>query len=138
HLDMNYVANHYGKYSKSEIDVAGALKDSAFKILRDTIDFKTGCSGAVGHENDKVFLLGEEVINQSIPLILCAEEDVEGAHGAAIGSLDEEMLFYLASRGIPKEEAEKLVIYANFNKLLRHIPDGDIKDKTEKLLPEVL
>ena len=43
-------------------------------------------------------------MNQTIPLILCEEEDVEGNHGATIGKLDEELLFYLESRGIPEAE----------------------------------
>lgn len=49
------------------------------------------------------------MVNQTIPLILCGEEDVEGNHGATIGRLDEKMLFYLASRGIPEEAARSLL-----------------------------
>ncbi len=44
-------------------------------------------------------LLGEDVVNRTIPLILCAEEDVEGNHGASIGQLDEDILFYMNSEG---------------------------------------
>ena len=42
-----------------------------------------------------MLLLSNDVVNQTIPLILCAEEDVEGNHGATIGKLDDELLFYL-------------------------------------------
>lgn len=51
--------------------------------------------------------MGDNVVNQTIPLILCAEEDVEGNHGASIGQLDEEMLFYLSSRGMSAESAQQ-------------------------------
>jgi len=138
HLDMNYVANHIGKETTSNIHADGILKDEASKLMRQTIDFKSGCSGSKGAEEEKVFLLGEDIINQSIPLILCTEEDVEGAHGAAIGRLDEEMLFYLASRGIDEAQAESLIINANFNRILRAVEDEEIKAEAGEYLKEVL
>ena len=58
--------------------------------------------GAKGDEKEDVLLVGDNMVNQTIPLILCAEEDVEGNHGASIGKLDENMLFYAATRGIPR------------------------------------
>ena len=70
------------------------------KLFRGSIDFVKGCAGSVGNEKEDVLLLGDDVVNQTIPLILCAEEDVEGNHGASIGELDEKTLFYLMSRGI--------------------------------------
>lgn len=48
-----------------------------------------------------MLLVVDNMVNQTIPLILCAEEDVEGNHGASIGKPDENMLFYAATRGIP-------------------------------------
>ena len=49
-------------------------------VFRGTIDFKFGAAGAEGEEKEDVLLLGDDVINQTIPLILCAEEDVQGNH----------------------------------------------------------
>lgn len=49
------------------------------------------------------------MVNQTIPLILCAEEDVKGSHGASIGQLDEETLFYMQARGISEEQAYALM-----------------------------
>ena len=87
-LDMNYIVNHIGKKTTSNVTADGTLKDAAHKVFRGSIDFKRGASGAKGTESEQVLLLGDDVINQTIPLILCAEEDVEGNHGAAIGELD--------------------------------------------------
>ena len=104
-LDMNYVARHRGKKTTCEMDSTGVLAGKAFKLFRGSIDLLPGGSGAKGQEQENVLLLGDGVVNQTIPLILCGEEDVEGNHGATIGRLDEKMLFYLASRGIPEEAA---------------------------------
>ena len=57
-------------------------------------------------------MLGDDVSNKTVPLILCAEENVVGNHGATIGSLDDETLFYFESRGIGKETAEDILARA--------------------------
>lgn len=136
--DMNFVSNHRGKETVCEIQADGVLRDNGVKLFRGTIDFKTGAAGSSGQENEKVLLLGDDVVNQTIPLILCTEEDVEGAHGAQIGSLADDVMFYFASRGINREQAEKMIAYGSFNRLIRQIDDEKIRDNTEKLLLEVL
>lgn len=78
------------------------------------------------------------VINQTIPLILCAEEDVEGNHGAAIGELDEETLLYFAARGIDKKHAEDIMTRAKLELLTHKIDDEETKEFAEEQLSEVL
>ena len=134
HLDMNYTARHHGKKTESLMEVSGVVSENAFKIFRGTIDFIAGCAGSKGTESEDVLLLGEELVNQTIPLILCAEEDVEGNHGASIGKLDDQTLFYLASRGIPKEEAEKMLARARVDALNARIPVKSVRDTVEAYL----
>ena len=122
-LDFNYNAVHIGKNTDSGMTVNGVLRDSSQKTFRGTIDFKTGSSGAVGAETEDVLLLGETVVNKTVPLILCAEEDVKGSHGATIGQLDEEMLFYLGSRGISEEKAVDLMAGARIGRIIREVGD---------------
>lgn len=64
-------------------------------------------------------MLGDDVSNKTVPLILCAEENVVGNHGATIGSLDDETLFYFESRGIGKETAEDILARAALERLAR-------------------
>lgn len=108
-LDINAVVRHIGKNTACEINAAGSLSDHAKKTFRGTIDFVKGAKGAVGNEREEVLLVDEKVVNQTIPLILCAEEDVVGNHGASIGRPDEEVLFYLTSRGISVDEAYRML-----------------------------
>ena len=127
--DMNYTARHMAAKSESEMNFSGVLEDGAVKLLRDTIDFPNGCPGAKGAEQEQVLLMGERQVNGSIPLILCQEEDVEGAHGASIGRLEERTLFYLASRGLTREAAEDLVARARIEAVSEHIPSEEIREK---------
>lgn len=130
-LDMNYAAVHTGKKTVSSIHAAGVLRDRAKKLFRGTIDFKKGAAGAKGDETEDVLLLDDSVQNQTIPLILCAEEDVEGNHGATIGNLDEELIFYLKSRGITQEAAYELMAAAKLGAVCRKIPDKKIQEELE-------
>ncbi len=133
-LDFNYNAVHRGQNTDSKMTVNGVLRDSAEKTFRGTIDFKTGSSGAVGAETEEVLLLGQNIVNKTIPLILCAEEDVKGSHGASIGQLDEEMLFYLASRGISEEKAVDLMAGARIGSIIGKIGDARAERKVAEFL----
>ena len=135
-LDMNYVARHHGRKTESLMESSGVLSGEAFKLFRGTIDFVKGCPGSVGNEKEDVLLLGDDVVNQTIPLILCAEEDVEGNHGASIGELDEKTLFYLMSRGFTKEAAEKMIARARLDAVAGQIKEPSIREKTLKYLEE--
>lgn len=122
-LDMNLLADHRGRRSLSQINSSGVLGGSAKKLFRGTIDFKNGCAGAKGDEREDVLLLSEGVVNKTVPLILCQEEDVEGGHGASIGKIDEELLFYMESRGINEEEACRMVARGRVESVIKLIPD---------------
>lgn len=130
HLDMNYESIHRGKKTECSMNVSGVLRDRAFKLLRGTIDLQRGCAGAKGNELEDVLLMDPGVRNQSVPVILCGDEDVEGNHGASIGRLDENLMYYLASRGMDREEIYETMARAKLEAVFRRIPD----EKTVKML----
>ncbi|MCD7734808.1 MAG: SufD family Fe-S cluster assembly protein [Clostridiales bacterium] len=137
HIDFNYEALHRGKGSKSELRASGVLRDAARKLLRGTIDFQKGAAGAEGDEREEVLLLNEGVVNQTVPLILCAEEDVEGNHGATIGQLDEDLLFYLMSRGMSAGAVENMVARARVEAICQQIGDEAAEGQLHDYLEEV-
>ena len=112
--------------------------DSAKKTFRGTIDFKNGSSGSVGSENETVLMLGDDVVNKTVPLILCAEENVEGTHGATIGELDEATLFYFESRGIDKDTAQNIMARASAEKLIREMNDEEFEKLSYKALSRLI
>lgn len=137
-LDMNFIANHYGKNTTCNMIADGVLQEGAFKIYRGTIDFKNGSAGAIGDEKETVLLLSDDVVNQSIPLILCSEEDVQGNHGASIGKLDEELLFYLMSRGFSESDAVAMMAKAKIESICRRIDDEETVQLVERYLEGVI
>lgn len=137
-IDINVVANHTGRETESEINAGGALKDASKKVFRGTIDFKRGAVNAVGNEQETVLMLGDDVQNKTIPLILCAEENVVGNHGATIGELDDDTLFYFESRGIDREHAENIMARASIDRLSRMTEDEETQNIISDGLKEVL
>lgn len=133
---MNMAVNHFGRNTTSEIDASGALKDSARKVFRGTIDFKIGSAGSVGTEKETVLMLGENAVNKTVPLILCAEENVEGNHGATIGEMDDETAFYFESHGIDRETAETLLSRAAIERLARLVGDEQLEQAALSALDE--
>ena len=133
-LDMNYTVRHRGKKTESMMEVSGVLQDDSSKLFRGTIDFVPGCAGAKGTEREDVLLLGDDIVNQTIPLILCAEEDVEGNHGASMGDLDDATLFYLCSRGLSREEAERMVARARIDALNELVADEAVQKQVQEFM----
>lgn len=128
-VDLNYHVPQTGKNTESNIQVNGVLRDAAFKINRMTIDFVKGATGAKGLENENVLLLGEDVVNQTVPTLLCNEEDVEGDHGCSVGRLDEGLMFYLKTRGFPEEAIYEMMSKAGLEAVFTKIPDQAIVEE---------
>ena len=132
-IDMNYHMNMKGIKSNGNIEVTGALFDESYKTFKGVIDFKEGSSRSVGYENENTILFSNKSISRSLPMLLCHEEDVNGTHSVSTGKIDENKLFYLMSKGLSKNESEKLIMYANFNKILNNISiKEEIIDLIEK------
>ena len=137
-LDMNYVADQRGKKTESSMNFKGVLMGNASKTFRGTIDFKYGSSGSVGDEQEDALLLDPDVVNKTMPVILCQEEDVEGRHGATIGQLGEDLLFYMQTRGIDEDEAKRIMIKARLESVARMIPDPEIMQKTQYYIQNII
>lgn len=107
-LDLAYTVPVRGIKARANLDMTGVLSDDAKKALRATIDLVNGCKGAKASEQETVLVCGDDVVNKTLPTILCDEDDVEGSHGAAIGTVSPEQLAYLSDRGLTEDEAEGL------------------------------
>ena len=126
-LDFNYVIRQRGKRTQATMNVRGALSDRSNKIFRGTLDFQRGAKGSTGRELEEVIILSPGTRNRSVPLMLAAEDEVDGHHAVSVGRLDEEKIFYLMSRGLDKSEAERLIVEAAFNPVTEKISDENLR-----------
>ena len=126
-LDFNYVIHQRGKRTSATMNVRGALTDNSDKIFRGTLDFQRGSKGSMGRELEEVIILSSGTRNRSVPLMLAAEDEVDGHHAVSVGRLDEEKIFYLMSRGLDKSEAERLIVEAAFNPVIEKITDENLR-----------
>lgn len=125
--DFNYSIRQLGRKTESNMDANGVLTGASKKVLRGTIDLVHGCRGSEGTERESVLLANKGVDNKTVPVILCDEDDVAGNHGATIGHVRDEQLFYMACRGISAEEAERLFITAKLENAAITAPDERIR-----------
>ncbi len=137
-LDINYVTDHRGTRTDANMQFKGVLMEEAQKTLRFTIDFKNGSAGSAGDEQEDTLLLSPDVINRTMPIILCQEEDVDGRHGATIGQLGEDLLFYMQSRGIDEEEAKRIMIKARLESVSRMIPDAELMQRVQYYIQNIV
>lgn len=131
--DFNYVVRQRGRKTVSNMNANGVLSGTSKKVLRGTIDLVHGCKGSEGSEQETVLLASEGVDNKTVPTILCDEDDVAGNHGATIGHVRPEQLFYLESRGVSAEAAEALFIRAKLEDAALSAPDERIRASVLRL-----
>lgn len=133
-IDINYYLACKEKNTNGVINLEGALSDHSLKSFKGTIDFMDGSSKSNGEENENCILLSDTCKSLSLPMLLCHEEDVSGAHGVSSGKIDDDKLFYLMSRGITEKDAKKLIITSNFNKIIKNIPIENIKKEINEFI----
>ena len=134
HFDINHTVIHTGRETDTKMSVRGAVDGNAVKVYRGTIDFKHGCAGATGDEQEETLLLSGAAVSKSIPVILCDEENVSGSHGATLGRLGTDELFYMQSRGVSEEEAKKMMTRAKILSVAGGIPDEAVRAKIESFI----
>lgn len=131
--DFNYVIRHRGRKTVSNMDANGVLTGTSKKCLRGTIDLIHGAKGAEGNERETVLLASKGVDNKTVPNILCDEDDVAGNHGATIGHVRPEQLFYAACRGLSQEQTEALFLSAKLEDAALQAPNDAVRANVVRL-----
>jgi hypothetical protein len=137
-LDYNYVAIQRGRATNYDLAIKGALADRAQKTCKVTIDFKRGSSTSKGSEQEYVTLLSDDIKNVAVPILLCTEDDVEGLHAASAGEIDDNILFYIMSRGFSESEAKRLILESKFAETIDLIENEEIRKRVYTTLSKKL
>ena len=112
--DMRVTHCHSGRDTVSRMVSKGAVKDQAHGFFWGMIRMEPGCDGADGYLEEHNLLLSDRAKIDAVPGLEIGHHNVKAGHAATMERVDEEKLFYLASRGIPKEEGMKLIVEGFF------------------------
>ncbi|RXJ01798.1 Fe-S cluster assembly protein SufD [Anaerobacillus alkaliphilus] len=120
---------HYGKHTEGLILTHAVMKDSATSIFNGISKIEHGASKSNGVQTERVLMLSEKARGDANPILLIDEDDVTAGHAASVGRIDPLQMFYLMSRGIPKKEAERLVIHGFLAPVVKEMPVDAVKTR---------
>jgi Fe-S cluster assembly protein SufD len=131
HLEHRLLVNHSVPDCRSFVAYRGALQgEKAHTIWVGDVLIQTEATGTDTYEINRNLVLTDGARADSVPNLEIETGEVIGAgHASATGRFDDEQLFYLMSRGIPAEEARKLVVRGFFNEMLGKIPVEELRDR---------
>lgn len=110
--EKEFVANitHAAPNTKSDVRVKGVLRGRSKFDFRGNVRIEKGAKGSDAYLRSDVLLFDDAKMGDDTPALEILEPDVKAGHAATVGKVDENMIFYLMSRGLSRNESEKLII----------------------------
>lgn len=129
HFDHQTLQDHAAPHASSNLLFKGALNDRGRSVFRGLIRVHPGAQRTDAYQTNRNLILSSEARADSLPNLEIAADDVRCSHAATVGQLDEEELFYLLSRGVPKREAMRLVVFGFFAEVLEQVELEGVRDE---------
>jgi len=136
HFDHNTRQDHIADHANSDLLYKGALYDRSHTIFRGIIKVHPGAQRTDAYQTNRNLLLSPDARAESLPNLEIEADDVRCSHGATVGQLDDEELFYLMSRGIPREAATRLVVLGFLGEVLDRLPLPDVVAELREAIAE--
>ena len=129
HMDMTASMIHSGRHSESDIVMQGVLEGRAVTSFRSLTQIIRGAAGASSEQRDRILMLSNQSRADAIPMLLIDENDVQRCgHAASVGQIDENQVYYLMSRGIPKSKAVRMIVWGYLQPIVEAIPTQSIRE----------
>jgi len=138
HLDHDTQQNHLAPHTTSDLLFKGALKGKSRSVWQGMIYVAPNAQKTDGYQANRNLVLDEQARADSIPGLEILADDVRCTHGATVGKLEQEPLFYLKSRGIPQREAEQLVVEGFFDPIMQRIPFEGVRERFQQAIQDKL
>jgi Fe-S cluster assembly protein SufD len=117
-LDYRIHVTHYGPHTTSDIFLKGAVADRAQAVWTGLMRIEKPAVGTSAFETNRNLVLSDGAKVHSVPNLEILTDDLQCGHGSSSGPLDEDQLYYLMSRGLPRDKAERLLVRGFFNEIL--------------------
>ncbi len=129
HLDHDTQQNHRAPNTTSDLLFKGALKDNSRSVWQGMIYVAPGAQRTDGYQANRNLSLSPNARADSIPGLEILADDVRCTHGSTVGKIDPELVFYLQSRGLPQDVAERLVVEGFFDPVMQRIPFDGVRER---------
>lgn len=136
HLDHDTQQNHLAPHTTSDLLFKGALKGKSRSVWQGMIYVAPGAQKTDGYQANRNLVLSDGARADSIPGLEILADDVRCTHGATVGKLEAEPLFYLKSRGIPQAEAERIVVEGFFDPIFQRIPFEGVRERFQQYISD--
>jgi len=138
HFDSSTSQDHVAPNATSDLLYKGALDDRARSVFRGIIKVHKGAQRTDAYQTNRNLLLSEDARADSLPNLEIEADDVKCSHGATVGKLDTEALFYLQSRGLDRERAERIVVQGFLGEVISRLPLGGVIEKVTHAIEDKL
>lgn len=129
HLDIDTLMNHVGVATSGDLLLHGAVKDKSRSVFTGLIKIEPTGQQTNSYLKNENLILDRTARSDSIPSLEIDANDVRASHGATIGQIDEEYLFYLMSRGIRRHTAVRMVVEGFFHKVFDRMYNERVREK---------
>ena len=120
--DFRTMQDHDAPKTTSDLLFKGAVEDTARSVYTGLIRVKHGAAGTRAFQTNRNLVLSDGASANSVPNLEIEENDVSCSHASAVGPIDEEQRYYLESRGVPTDVAERLIVLGFFDDVLDRVP----------------
>src|SRR5713101_2341035 len=121
-LDFRTLQDHAAPHTRSDLLFKGAVEDTAQSVYSGLIRIRHGAHKSNAFQTNRNLVLTEGAEAKSVPNLEIEADDVKCSHASTVGPIDEDQLYYLASRGVPPEEAERLIVLGFFDDVFDRLP----------------
>lgn len=136
HLDHDTQQNHMAPNTTSDLLFKGALRDQSRSVWQGMIYVAPGAQKTDGYQANRNLVLSSKARADSIPGLEIMADDVRCTHGATVGKIDPDEVFYLRSRGMPYSVAERLIVEGFFDPIMQRIPFEDVRERFQHAILE--
>ena len=126
--DFRTIQNHDAPKTTSDLLFKGAVQDTAASVYTGLIKIGKDAHGSQADQTNRNLTLSEGAWAQSVPNLDIETNDVKCSHASTVGPIDDEQRFYLESRGVRPEVAERLVVLGFFDEVISQLPAGNLAD----------
>jgi Fe-S cluster assembly protein SufD len=126
--DFRTIQDHDAPNTSSDLLFKGAVQDHAASVYTGLIKIRKHANGTTAFQTNRNLTLSEGAWAESVPNLDIETNDVKCSHASTVGPIDEEQRFYLESRGVRPEIAERLVVLGFFEEVISQLPAGKIAD----------